>query len=327
MSKRVLITGISGQDGSYLTQALLNRGDSVVGLLLRGESSPPPLLANLPEVKQYPERLIFSEGDLLEQALVYNILSEHQPDEIYHLAAISSVAMSFRYPLFTANVNGIGPLRLLEAARMVCPQARIFLAASCEMFGPTTAPATESTPFNPQNPYAASKVMSYWSGVNYRESYDMFISNGILYNHESPRRPPNFLTRKVVRAAVDIALGKRKELPLGNLEAIRDWGYAPEYMDAAIKMLSADSPGDYVIATGESHSVEEFVAGIFNALDMDHRDYVTVDKRFLRPSDSPRIDGNPEKIERELGWKCSTRFADLVKLMAREEMKAAEGTS
>ena len=325
MSRRVLITGIGGQDGSYLTEALLERGDSVIGLVARELEIPPFYLKSLASKPENRDRLEFRSGNLEDPQLFYDLLHETQPDLIFHLAAVSSVAMCFRLPLLAAEVNGRATLRLLEAARMRCPDARIFLAVSGELFGEAGTRVDESTPFAPKNPYAASKAMSFWGGVNYRESYGQFVSNGILLNHESPRRPLNYLSRKVIRGTIDIARGIEDQLVLGNLKPVRDWGYAPEYMQAAIKMLEASEPDDYIIATGVSHSVEDLVRVAFELKDLDYSKYVVQNPDFFRPTDVARIEANPEKIEKKLGWKAQTDFRGLIqKLIEAEEATMRE---
>lgn len=319
MVHQVLITGIEGQDGSYLAEQLLARGDRVTGLVYSGIPLPPVDLAPLDGKPELRERLRYVSGDILDRSLFHTLLSEIKPDLIFHLAAVSSVALSFHSPLLTAEVNGSGTLRLLEAARLAVPQARIFLAISGEVFGHTDSPADERNDLRPTNPYAASKAMAYWAGVNYRESYGQFISSGLLFNHESPRRAERFLTRKVARGVVEIVKGKREKLALGNLNPIRDWGYAPEYMDAAVKMLDAAAPADYVVATGVAHSVRDYVEAAFQAAGLNYRDYVVQDPALMRPSDLPRCVGNPARIASELGWKAMTDFKGLVKILMDAE--------
>ncbi|MBE7559398.1 GDP-mannose 4,6-dehydratase [bacterium] len=321
-SRTVLITGISGQDGSYLCERLVERGERVVGLVARAQDRLPPYLEEYLGALPGREAVRLVSGDVTEAALFGALLSDVKPDWVFHLAAVSSVAQSFSAPLLAAEVNGVATMRLLEAVRLVAPEARVFLAISGEVFGPRTTPADETCDFSPGNPYAASKAFAYWSGVNFRESYDLFICNGIFFNHESPRRPPGFVTRKVVRGAVEIAAGKRQRLALGNLEPVRDWGYAPEYMDAAVRMLEADRPGDYVIATGEGHSVRELVSAVFEAVGLDYTRCVEEGAESLRPSDLAWMVGNPAKIERELGWKAETRFNRLVEILVQAELAA-----
>ena len=327
MHHRVLITGIAGQDGSYLAETLLSRGDEVWGLVLPETRT---LSAPLEDLRRRPEtaaRLHLFEGYLQDQSLFFNLLAEARPDRIYHLAAASSVSDSYRQPVQVAEINGVGTLRLLEAARTLCPEARLFLASTCEMFGRRDEPSDETTPFHPTNPYAASKVMAYWMGVNYREGHGQWIANGIFFNHESPRRGVNFVTRKIARGAAEIAAGRTEPLVLGNLDAKRDWGYAPDYMEAARKVMESDTPDDYVIATGESHSVEEFVAAAFAACGLDWRRHVRQDPELMRPADIPVSSADPTKIEARLGWKARTRFPELVRLMVDAERGAVGGAA
>jgi GDPmannose 4,6-dehydratase len=319
MAHQVLITGIEGQDGSYLAEQLLARGDRVTGLVYSGVPLPPVDLAHLDGNPEMRERLRYVSGDILDRSLFHALLSEVKPDLIFHLEAVSSVALSFQNPLLTAEINGAGTLRLLEAARLAVPRARLFLAISGEVFGPTEAPADERTDLRPTNPYAASKAMAYWAGVNYRESYGLYISNGLLFNHESPRRAQRFLTRKVARGVAEIVKGKRDKLALGNLNPIRDWGYAPEYMEAVVKMLDAPAPADYVVATGVAHSVRDYVEAAFETASLNYRDYVVQDPAFMRPSDLPRCVGNPARIAKDLGWKAKTDFKGLVKILMDAE--------
>jgi GDPmannose 4,6-dehydratase len=323
MSPKAFITGISGQDGSYLAEKLLAQGYEILGLLMPGEKPTSCCFYNgLDESAK--SRLSFKQGDLLEKSLFFWLFRTFQPDRIFHLAAMSNVVESFKNPLLAAEINGAATMRLLEAARVCSPAARIFLACSCEIFGPTAQPADESTPFYPTNPYAVSKEMVYWSGINYRESYGMFIGSGIFYNHESPRRAPAFVSKKVARAVAEIYTGKRTSLALGNLQPLRDWGYAPEFMDAAIQILDAETADDYVIATGQSHSVEEYVNTAFHVLNLDPQAYVTQDKSLFRPSDSRQMLANPAKIKKQIGWEAKTMFHDLVAIMVESELRALE---
>ncbi len=325
--RTVLITGISGQDGSYLCEQLVARGDRVVGLVARNQDRLPDYLEAYLTSPPGRTAVELIPGDVQEPALFGNLLRQVKPDWIFHLAAASSVAQSFKAPVLVGEVNGAATMRLLEAVRLVVPEARVFLAVSGEIFGARKTPADETCDLCPTNPYAASKAFAYWSGVNFRESYGLFVANGIFFNHESPRRPPGFVTRKVVRGAAEIAAGRRDKLQLGNLEPVRDWGYAPEYTAAAIKILEADKPSDYVIATGEGHSVEDFVAAAFTAVGLDHRKHVEQTAEHFRPSDITCMLGNPARIRAELGWTAATRFPQLVEILMRAEQAALEAGS
>lgn len=315
---RSFITGITGQDGSYLAERLLERGDEVFGLLRRSSTEN---TANIAHLLENP-RLCLLSGDLADGASLIRALERARPQEVYNLASQSDVALSFEMPLYTADINATGTLRLLEAIRGLGLSPRIYQAGSSEMFGlARTEPQREDTPFHPRSPYAVSKVHAYWTAVNYRESYGLFVCNGLLFNHESPRRGPRFVTRKVAQAVARIARGQQRSLRLGNLDARRDWGYAPEYVDAMIRMLSQDSPGDYVIATGESHSVRELVTLAFAEAGLDWQDHVEVDPALYRPAEVPALRGDASLARERLGWSPRLRFKDLVRRMVAAELE------
>ena len=315
---RSFITGITGQDGSYLAERLLERGDEVFGLLRRSSTEN---TANIAHLLENP-RLCLLSGDLADGASLIRALERARPQEVYNLASQSDVALSFEMPLYTADINATGTLRLLEAIRGLGLSPRIYQAGSSEMFGlARTEPQREDTPFHPRSPYAVSKVHAYWTAVNYRESYGLFVCNGLLFNHESPRRGPRFVTRKVAQAVARIARGQQSSLRLGNLDARRDWGYAPEYVDAMIRMLSQDSPGDYVIATGESHSVRELVTLAFAEAGLDWQDHVEVDPALYRPAEVPALRGDASLARERLGWSPRLRFEALVRRMVAAELE------
>lgn len=315
MSKTALITGITGQDGSYLAELLLEKGYQVYGLVRR-TSSP-----NYERIQHLLDRIILLEGDLTDLASLEVALETAQPDEIYNLAAQSFVGTSWKQPILTGDVTGLGAVRLFEAARRVCPKAKIYQASSSEMFGHACeVPQRETTPFNPQSPYACAKVFAHYMAINYRKSYNMFIACGICFNHESPRRGIEFVTRKISDGVARIKLGLAKELRLGNLDAKRDWGFAGDYVKAMWLMLQQDEPDDFVIATGETHSVREFVELAFAFVDLDWREYVIVDERFYRPVDVPILQGDYSKAKKKLGWEPKTTFKDLVKMMVEYDL-------
>ena len=316
-----LITGITGQDGSYLAELLLAKGYTVYGLVRRLSS---PNVTNIAHLRDAVNLL---DGDMTDQSSMHTALKESHPEEIYNLAAQSFVATSYRQPVLTADVNGLGVVRLLEAVREVVPDAHVYQASTSEMFGLVQeSPQTESTPFHPRSPYGVSKVFAYWACVNYREAYKMHVSNGILYNHESPRRGLEFVTRKVTQGVARIARGKAKTIELGNLEAKRDWGYAPEYVDAMWRVLQQKEPGDYVVATGESHSVRDFVEMAFREVGIDdYQQHIRTDPRHLRPAEVQTLCGDASKARRVLGWEAKTRLPDLVRIMVRADLEGMAG--
>lgn len=307
--KKALITGITGQDGSYLAEYLLNLGYSVHGTLRRSSSF------NTGRIDHIFERLHLHYADMSDGGSLRNAIIKSTPDEIYNLAAQSHVKTSFEIPEYTADVTGVGVLRLLDAAREFAPEARIYQAGSSEMFGNEPAPQNENTPFRPRSPYGCAKVFAHNAAVNYRESYGMHVSNGILFNHESPRRGETFVTRKITKALGRIKKGLQFELVLGNLDARRDWGFAGDYVKGMHLMLQQGEPDDYVIATGETHSVRKFLDEAFGYAELDWRQYVLIDEKYFRPAEVDMLQGDASKAERILGWKPKTTFKELVRLM------------
>lgn len=322
MSKKAFITGISGQDGSYLAELLLSKGYEVHGIVRRTSSVVRERLEYLyPEYKD--KKLFLHYGDLTDGSNLVRLLHSIQPDEIYNLAAQSHVKISFEIPEYTSDVVGLGVVRILEWLRESGSKARFYQASSSEMFGKVKeTPQTETTPFYPRSPYACAKAFAHQLAVNYRESYGLFITNGILFNHESPRRGENFVTRKITRGIADILSKKSKNISLGNLDAKRDWGYAKEYVEAMWQMLQHDQPGDYVIATGETHSVREFVQEAFKLVGLDWEKYVVIDKKFFRPTEVDLLIGDAAKARRELGWRPQTTFKELVRIMVEADCAA-----
>jgi GDPmannose 4,6-dehydratase len=315
--KKALITGITGQDGSYLAELLLAKGYEVHGLIRRASTFNTGRLDHLYADPHTPRnRLHLHHGDLGDASTLARLVSKIAPDEVYNLAAQSHVRVSFDCPEYTADIDATGTVRLLEAIREVGIRPRFYQASSSEMFGQVReVPQTETTPFHPRSPYGAAKVYSYWITVNYRESYGLFACNGILFNHESPRRGETFVTRKITRAVAHIRAGLQQKLYLGNLGAKRDWGYAPEYVEAMWLMLQQDQPDDYVIATNETHSVREFLEVAFSHAGLDWQDYVELDPRYHRPAEVDLLIGDYAKARARLGWEPRTRFAELARLM------------
>jgi len=324
--KKALITGITGQDGSYLAELLLSKGYEVHGIIRRASSFNTARIDHLysdPHVNGV--RLFLHYGDISDSTNLIKLLYRIQPEEVYHLAAQSHVRVSFDIPEYTGDVTGLSTVRILEAIRETGVKAKFYQASSSEMFGKVReTPQSESTPFHPRSPYAAAKVYAYWSTVNYRESYGMFACNGILFNHESPRRGATFVTRKITRAAARIKAGLQQKLYLGNLDAQRDWGYAQEYVEAMWLMLQQDQPEDFVIATGETHSVSEFLDEAFAYHDLDWRPYVDIDPKYYRPAEVDLLVGDASKAKRILGWEPKTKFKDLVRLMAEADAAPKE---
>lgn len=316
-----LITGITGQDGSYLAEFLLAKGYEVHGLVRRSSSISRARISALHD-GEAADRVALHYGDLDEPLGLVRLLAEVQPIEIYHLAAQSHVQVSFELPDYTGSVTGLGTMRLLEALRISGLPARFYQASSSEMFGSASPPQNETTAFHPRSPYALAKVYAYWATVNYREAYGIFASNGILFNHESPRRGENFVTRKITRGVAAIAAGRQHKLHLGNLDARRDWGFAGDYVDAMWRMLQHDRPDDFVIATGESHSVREFCEAAFGRLGLDYAEHVVVDERLFRPAEVDYLLGDPSKAMTELGWTPATKFDDLVAMMVDADVKS-----
>jgi GDPmannose 4,6-dehydratase len=325
--KKALITGVTGQDGSYLAEFLLEKGYEVHGIIRRSSSFNTGRIEHLyrdPHEKNV--RLFLHYGDLNDASSLNRLLEKIQPDEIYNLAAQSHVRVSFDVPEYTAEITAVGTVRLLEAIRETQIKTRFYQASSSEMYGKVReVPQTETTPFYPRSPYACSKVFAFWTTVNYRESYGLFALNGILFNHESPRRGETFVTRKITKAVALIKKGRQKEIYLGNLEAKRDWGYAKDYVEAMWLMLQQDQADDYVIATGESHSVREFLEEAFRYAGLNWKDYVKIDPRYFRPAEVDALVGNAAKARAKLGWAPRVSFRDLVHLMVDQDMQEEGG--
>jgi GDPmannose 4,6-dehydratase len=322
---KALITGITGQDGSFLAEQLLDKGYEVHGIVRRSSSFNTERLDPIYQDRhEEGVKLFLHHGDLADSSRLVRLLYELQPDEVYNLAAQSHVRVSYDVPEYTNDVTGMGAVRMLEAMRDAGVHARFYQASSSEMFGSTPPPQDESTPFHPRSPYAVAKVQAFWITVNYRESYDMFACNGILFNHESERRGETFVTRKITRGLAAIHLGLQDKLFMGNLDAERDWGYAPDYTDAMWRMLQQDEPDDYVVATGEMHSVREFLDESAAHLGLDWQKHVEFDPRYLRPAEVDALQGDPSKAKEKLGWEPTTKFKDLVKIMVDSDVKALE---
>ncbi|MBA3881287.1 MAG: GDP-mannose 4,6-dehydratase [Chthoniobacterales bacterium] len=321
--KKALITGITGQDGSYLADLLLEKGYEVHGIIRRASTFNTSRIDHLyadPHINGV--RLFLHYGDLSDSVNLVKLLYDLKPDEIYHLAAQSHVRVSFDIPEYTSDVTGVGTIRILEAMRETGIKPRFYQASSSEMFGKVRAvPQVETTPFWPRSPYAVAKVFSYWATVNYRESYGLQASNGILFNHESPRRGETFVTRKVTRAVAAIKHGLQKELFLGNLESKRDWGYAPEYVEGMWRILQQDGGDDFVLATNETHTVREFVEAAFGRVNLDWNDYVKHDSRYERPAEVDLLIGNAAKAKKVLDWEPKVRFAELVRIMVDADLE------
>ncbi|MBL7154185.1 MAG: GDP-mannose 4,6-dehydratase [Phycisphaerae bacterium] len=323
--KKALVTGITGQDGSYLAELLLEKGYRVWGLIRRSSSFHTGRIDHIYKDPHEQPNLRLVYGDLTDGSNLSAIIGEIQPDEVYNLGAQSHVRVSFDMPIFTVDTDGLGTLRLLEAIRSCSKPAKFYQASSSEMYGKVAeTPQTEATPFHPRSPYGCAKVYSYWQTLNYREAYDLFACNGILFNHESPRRGETFVTRKITRAAARIKLGLQEKLYLGNLDAKRDWGFAGDYVEAMWLMLQQDKSDDYVVATGQSHSVREFVAEVFGHLDLNWQDYVEIDRRYYRPSEVDILQGDASKAKKALGWEPKVGFKELAKMMTEADMKIAK---
>ena len=322
---RALITGITGQDGSYLAELLLGKGYEVHGLVRRASTFNTKRIDHLYQDPHDPEAQLFLHyADLSDGSRLVTLLNEIQPDEVYNLAAQSHVRVSFDEPVYTGNSDGIGTMRLLEAVRMSGLNCRFYQASTSEMFGATPPPQNEETPFWPRSPYGVAKVYSYWATRNYREAYGMFAVNGILFNHESPRRGETFVTRKITRAVARINAGLQSELHMGNLSAVRDWGYAPEYVEGMWRMLQVDEPEDYVLATGVGYSVQQFLETAFSHAGLDWQKHVRFDERYLRPSEVDALTGDPGKAERQLGWKATVHGDALARLMVDADIDLLE---
>jgi len=323
--RKALITGITGQDGSYLAEFLLKKGYEVHGLIRRASTFNTERIDHLYIDPHDPKARIFLHyGDLSDSGQLTNLIYNIQPEEIYHLGAQSHVKVSFDMPEFTGDVTGLGATRLLEGIRRSGIKTKFYQASSSEMFGDSPPPQSETTPFRPRSPYGAAKAYAFWMVTNYREAYKIFASNGILFNHESPRRGETFVTRKITRSLARIKLGLERKLYLGNLNARRDWGFAGDYAEAMWLMLQQDEPDDYVIATGESHSVKEFLEEAFNYKGLDWREYVEIDSRYFRPTEVDSLLGDASKAKRKLLWEPKVKFKELVKLMVDADIKDLE---
>jgi GDPmannose 4,6-dehydratase len=322
--KKALITGITGQDGSYLAEFLLSKGYEVHGLIRRASTFNTDRIDHLYRDAHDPDAKIFLYyGDLSVSGQLTDLLHEIEPEEIYHLGAQSHVRVSFDMPEYTGDVTGLGTIRLLEAIRKTGIKTRFYQASSSEMFGAALPPQSENTPFQPQSPYAAAKVYAYFVAKNYRQAYNIFASNGILFNHESPRRGETFVTRKITRAATRIKLGLQKKLYLGNLDAKRDWGFAGDYVEAMWLMLQQETPDDYVVATGETHSVREFAEKVFERLELDYKQYVDIDRKYFRPSEVDVLLGDASKARKALRWTPKVGFEQLIDMMIEADMEIA----
>lgn len=322
MHKKALITGITGQDGSYLAELLLSKGYQVHGIIRRASTFNTGRIEHIYIDPHEPKvKLFLHYGDLADAGQLTNLIYNIRPDEIYHLGAQSHVRVSFDIPEYTGDVTGLGTTRILEAIRRSGIKARFYQASSSEMFGSAKPPQSEKTPFYPRSPYAAAKAYAYWMTVNYREGYNLFACNGILFNHESPRRGETFVTRKITRAIANIIAGRQKFLYLGNLDAKRDWGFAPEYVEGMWKILQYNKPDDYVFGTGETHSVKEFAEEAFCYAGLDWKRYVKIDKRYFRPTEVDVLIANSSKTRKLLKWKPKITFKDLTKIMVDADMK------
>jgi GDPmannose 4,6-dehydratase len=318
--KKALITGITGQDGSYLAEFLLEKGYEVIGMVRRTST------VNFDRIKHIQEKVTIVPGDLLDQVSLIELLQEHPPQEVYNLAAQSFVPTSWNQPVFTGEVTALGVTRLLDAIRIVDPEIRFYQASSSECFGKVReSPQNEETPFYPRSPYGVAKVYGHWITINYRESYNIFACSGLLFNHESPRRGLEFATRKISYGAAKIKLGLANELRMGNLEARRDWGYAGDYVRAMWLMLQQEKPDDYVVATGEAHSVRDFLEEAFGYLALDYRDYVVVDPQFIRPAEVDYLVGDATKAREVLGWEPTVSFPQLVRMMVDADLALLSG--
>ena len=325
--KKALITGITGQDGSYLADLLVAKGYEVHGIIRRASTFNTARIDHLyQDTHVNGVRLFLHYGDLADSVNLTKLLYKLQPDEVYNLGAQSHVRVSFDIPEYTADVTGVGTIRILEAIRESGVKPRFYQASSSEMYGKVQeVPQTETTPFWPRSPYGCAKMFGYWATVNYRESYGLFASNGILFNHESPRRGETFVTRKISRAVAAIKLGLQKELYLGNMDAKRDWGYAPEYVEGMWRILQADQPDDFVLATNETHTVKEFVQEAFGHVGLEWEKYIKYDARYERPAEVDLLIGDPAKAKRQLGWEPKVRFKELVQIMVDADLEMLEG--
>lgn len=316
MSKRALITGVTGQDGSYLAEFLLNQGYEVYGMVRRTST------VRYERIRHIQDKITLVQGDLSDQTSLNRAIADIQPDEVYNLAAQSFVPTSWNQPAFTGDITGIGVTRMLEAIHTMKPDTRFYQASSSEMFGKVQAvPQNETTPFYPRSPYGVAKVYGHWITVNYRESYDMFAVSGILFNHESPRRGLEFVTRKVSYHAAKIKLGMANELRMGNLEAQRDWGYAPDYVEAMWHMLQQDTPEDFVVATGKTHTVQRLLEVAFGCIDLDWQNYYVQDPSYMRPAEVDLLIGDPAKAHAKLGWEPEVSFEEMIQIMVEADIE------
>jgi GDPmannose 4,6-dehydratase len=329
LSKKVaFITGITGQDGSYLTEFLLEKSYEVHGLIRRSSSFNTGRIDHIYQDPHTPNpKLILHYGDLTDGVNMTNLIHQVQPTEVYNLGAQSHVQVSFTMPQYTAQVDAVGAVALLESIRAAGIKCRYYQASTSELYGSTPPPQSEDSVFRPRSPYAAAKLMAYWSTVNYREAYGVHGTNGILFNHESPRRGETFVTRKITRAVAKIATGSKDKLYLGNLDAVRDWGYAKEYVESMWLMLQQDKPGDYVVATGVGATVKDFAQAAFDHVGLNYKDHVEVDKRYERPTEVDSLIGDPSKAEKVLGWKAKTHWKELAKLMVDADLEKAKSKS
>ena len=329
MSKKVaFVTGITGQDGSYLTELLLEKGYEVHGLIRRSSSFNTGRIDHIYQDPHTPNpKLILHYGDLTDGVNMTNLIHEIQPTEVYNLGAQSHVQVSFTMPQYTAQVDAIGAVAILESIRASGIKSRYYQASTSELYGSTPPPQNEDSAFKPRSPYAAAKLMAYWSTVNYREAYGVHATNGILFNHESPRRGETFVTRKITRAVAKIATGSKEKLYLGNLDAVRDWGYAKEFVESMWLMLQQDKPGDFVVATGVGATVKDFAQAAFEHVGLNYNDHVEVDKRYERPTEVDALIGDPSKAEKVLGWKAKTHWKELAKLMVDADLEKAKSKS
>ena len=321
-AKVALITGITGQDGSYLAEFLLGKGYEVHGLIRRSSSFNTGRIDHIyQDIHETNPKLYLHFGDLIDGVGLTNLIREISPDEIYNLGAQSHVMVSFSMPQYTAQVDGVGPVGILEAIRGMNKEIKYYQASTSELYGSTPPPQNEESKFHPRSPYASAKLMAYWSAVNYREGYGIHATNGILFNHESPRRGETFVTRKITRAIANIKNGKQKKLYLGNLDAVRDWGFAKEYVESMWLMLQKPTSSDYVVATGVGATVKDFVAAAFSHAGLEWEKYVEIDKKYERPTEVDALIGDPSKAERELGWKAKTHWKELAKIMVDADLK------
>ena len=322
-SKVALITGVTGQDGSYLAELLLSKGYEVHGLIRRSSTFNTSRIDHIYQDPHDPNpKLFLHYGDLIDGVGLTNLIREIKPDEVYNLGAQSHVQVSFTMPQYTGQVDAVGAVGLLEALRSADTNARFYQASTSELYGSTPPPQNEESPFHPRSPYAAAKLMAYWCTVNYREGYGMHATNGILFNHESPRRGETFVTRKITRAVAEIAKGSKKKLFLGNLDAVRDWGYAKEYVESMWLMLQKDKPSDYVVATGVGATVKDFAEAAFSHAGLNWQDHIEVDQKYIRPTEVDALIGDPSKASKELNWKATTHWKELAGIMVDADIAA-----